>query len=856
MKQIKLHFIFLFLLTTLGVVSLAQDNVNTIGSFEQELPAYWTKGSEPSGSSLSWAKDEFMSMGRSLKINKSATSEAAMWESENMVDLWSERHFKDVDIQMGFSYKTMDVNTNPSNDDSKWFASYTFYREDGSVIGEWKKEIDQSVASSAGWITEETTVGEISLPEDSYKTIVRVVGGKDAVGTVWTDNFVFTGRDGWVGQIWNTQVGVPTGWFYWLPPNGGNDGQLTKGYENTIITDETAYQGLYSLKFKDLEGLGDGFVGTVKYSTAGYNPGDKMRITVWIKGENLQPDSAITAGDQWSVSLTPIFHDREGNTNGWGQIWASDMPFVFPNATSFDWMPFYKDVEVVEGATSISVRLHPLGKFQGTVWMDNLTVEKLEAPELNEIGSFEQELPAYWTKGSEPSGSSLSWAKDEFMSMGRSLKINKSATSEAAMWESENMVDLWSERHFKDVDIQMGFSYKTMDVNTNPSNDDSKWFASYTFYREDGSVIGEWKKEIDQSVASSAGWITEETTVGEISLPEDSYKTIVRVVGGKDAVGTVWTDNFVFTGRDGWVGQIWNTQVGVPTGWFYWLPPNGGNDGQLTKGYENTIITDETAYQGLYSLKFKDLEGLGDGFVGTRKYPIGMAVPGAAPLKAVEYSTDMMDVSSLQNVKVGDIIRISVWIKGENLHPDSVVAVGDQWSVALTPIFHNTLGNNAGWGEFWASDMPFVFPNATSFDWMPFYKDIEVVEGATSISVRLHPLNQFQGTVWMDNLKISVISPTEVNGDNTIPNTFSLSQNYPNPFNPTTIIQYSIKEVSNVKLRVYDMLGREVKTLVNQQQSAGRYNIEFNAANLSSGVYFYRIEAGNFVASKKLLLLK
>ena len=108
----------------------------------------------------------------------------------------------------------------------------------------------------------------------------------------------------------------------------------------------------------------------------------------------------------------------------------------------------------------------------------------------------------------------------------------------------------------------------------------------------------------------------------------------------------------------------------------------------------------------------------------------------------------------------------------------------------------------------------------------------------------------------MDALKISVISPTEVNGDNTIPNTFSLSQNYPNPFNPTTIIQYSIKEVSDVKLRVYDMLGREVKTLVNQQQSAGRYNIEFNAVNLSSGVYFYRIEAGNFIDSKKLLLLK
>jgi hypothetical protein len=90
MKQIKLHFVFLLLLTTLGVVSLAQESVNTIGSFEQDLPSYWTKGVEPSGSSLSWATDEFVSMGRSLKINKSVTSEAAMWESENMVDLWSD----------------------------------------------------------------------------------------------------------------------------------------------------------------------------------------------------------------------------------------------------------------------------------------------------------------------------------------------------------------------------------------------------------------------------------------------------------------------------------------------------------------------------------------------------------------------------------------------------------------------------------------------------------------------------------------------------------------------------------------------------------------------------------------------
>ncbi len=97
---------------------------------------------------------------------------------------------------------------------------------------------------------------------------------------------------------------------------------------------------------------------------------------------------------------------------------------------------------------------------------------------------------------------------------------------------------------------------------------------------------------------------------------------------------------------------------------------------------------------------------------------------------------------------------------------------------------------------------------------------------------------------------------TDVEDNAKLPEVFSLSQNYPNPFNPTTVIKYSLPEVSNVKLKVYDMLGREIKTLVNKEQSAGVYTVEFNATNLSSGVYFYRVEAGNFIATKKLLLLK
>jgi len=88
------------------------------------------------------------------------------------------------------------------------------------------------------------------------------------------------------------------------------------------------------------------------------------------------------------------------------------------------------------------------------------------------------------------------------------------------------------------------------------------------------------------------------------------------------------------------------------------------------------------------------------------------------------------------------------------------------------------------------------------------------------------------------------------------PTEFSLSQNYPNPFNPSTTIQYSIKERSSVELILYDILGREVEVLVNEDQDAGQYKINLNAGGLASGIYFYRIQAGSYDETKKMILLK
>ena len=89
-----------------------------------------------------------------------------------------------------------------------------------------------------------------------------------------------------------------------------------------------------------------------------------------------------------------------------------------------------------------------------------------------------------------------------------------------------------------------------------------------------------------------------------------------------------------------------------------------------------------------------------------------------------------------------------------------------------------------------------------------------------------------------------------------LPDNISLSQNYPNPFNPNTKISYSVANLSKVILKVYDILGREVVTLVNEEKPAGRYEVNFNASNLASGVYFYQIKAGEFIMSKKMILLK
>ena len=89
-----------------------------------------------------------------------------------------------------------------------------------------------------------------------------------------------------------------------------------------------------------------------------------------------------------------------------------------------------------------------------------------------------------------------------------------------------------------------------------------------------------------------------------------------------------------------------------------------------------------------------------------------------------------------------------------------------------------------------------------------------------------------------------------------IPNTILVFQNYPNPFNPKTKIKYQIPELSFVRLKVYDVLGSEIETLVNEEKPAGNYEVKFDATNLPSGIYFYRLHTGDYISTKKMVLIK
>jgi hypothetical protein len=144
-----------------------------------------------------------------------------------------------------------------------------------------------------------------------------------------------------------------------------------------------------------------------------------------------------------------------------------------------------------------------------------------------------------------------------------------------------------------------------------------------------------------------------------------------------------------------------------------------------------------------------------------------------------------------------------------------------------------------------------LFNGTSATAWYEITNNVTLVAGSNTIQMEM-------SWAWMhlDYLSVPSSILTSVENLNQLPTSYSLSQNYPNPFNPTTNIKYSLLKESQVSLKVFDILGREVENLINTKQVAGTYQVNFNASKLASGVYIYRLIAGDFVRSMKMMLIK
>ena len=133
-----------------------------------------------------------------------------------------------------------------------------------------------------------------------------------------------------------------------------------------------------------------------------------------------------------------------------------------------------------------------------------------------------------------------------------------------------------------------------------------------------------------------------------------------------------------------------------------------------------------------------------------------------------------------------------------------------------------------------------------------YYDTLEV----DSVIYRVFAYNEFGNSSYSNEAVPVIIIVGQLNQAENLPSEYTLLQNYPNPFNPSTNLEFGISELGFVSLKVYDALGKVVRTLVNENKRVGNYNIKFDGSDLPSGIYFYRLEAGKFIETKRMILIK
>ena len=205
-------------------------------------------------------------------------------------------------------------------------------------------------------------------------------------------------------------------------------------------------------------------------------------------------------------------------------------------------------------------------------------------------------------------------------------------------------------------------------------------------------------------------------------------------------------------------------------------------------------------------------------------------------------TTRSLTLTTALNVSASPVLKLSFWYKHtidtlDNAYVDISSDNGATWKSAK-------------------------YYNKTVSSWTREVLDISSLSNsATNLKIRFSMVSNgsvVADGIYIDNIKLTGYNntPTSITGTTEIPEKYSLSQNYPNPFNPSTVISYNLAEGNFITLKVYNELGKEVATLVSERQNPGSYSINFIGSNLSSGLYYYKLQSGDFSDTKKMLLVK
>jgi len=796
-------------------------------TFDESLnPAYWNP--YPNGDALvEWASDQYRSAERSLKIYDSDGDDDPCWVSGNLAKLnWNSPTGlgKNIEMLVGGWVKTENVNINPADAASEIRLTFSFFdAEQNLIFGEPVVLKVPQTQASVDW-TEIKNDVPIVLPVEADSLVVMFSFGANATGTAWLDDiFMYPapGASGWIGDLFNANFGTPAGWSYWKSQM--SEGVAGKGVVS--ITETYAHSGKYSLRVADDDTNGDEVVAMSDRTQV--EPNTEYLIGAWVKLDGVNPLPVFDV--EKAIFFTVTFHS---DAEGWAETHGADFFVVNQTEADRDWALCTFRLRTEENDRRISIRARMQHWATGDVYWDDFFVVPI-AQTMAGNGFENAEMPAYWTKANE-GDATLSWDGQQFRSPQRSLMIQESAGDDDPMWVTHaNMAKLqWNpvDGVPPDIEIEVGGWVKTENLNTAPASDAEKVVLTWEFFDAEGALI--FGEPIVLEVPQNQGTIewTEIKNDVPIVLPVTADSLAIKFHFGANAVGTVWLDDIFMRlaeGAEGWIGDLYNANFGVPEGWFFWKDRMSLGD----EDYGVVTITRDEAFTGDHSLLISD---------------------------TADNPAEVVAISDRNPIEGNKVYTVQAWVKTEEviLNPENDV----EKSVFFTTTYHT---DDEGWAEFAGEDFFVVDQTVASKDWSLYVFTLTAPADAKRMSIRARLQHQATGKVYWDDFAVVEGNVTRVDGQDipAMPQIFALEQNYPNPFNPTTTICFNLPQAQQVSLVVYDLLGKTVRTLADGMREAGEHTVTWdgrddNGLAASSGIYFYTLTTPQAKLVRKMTFIK